>query len=806
MINALRGPLATLMLLLCSAAFAQVFDLRIDAGALDSALIELATQTDVQLIVDVGLLANHDVLALSGRYSLSQALTELLSGTDLMFEIADHTVRIGPGPEPLAAIGTVEIVAGVLDGVGASSDILATEQLVNYAAPGASLGGFGATRLRDIPRAVSVMTQQRMRDQHIVDVADALDRLPGLSLDERTLDRTIAHGRAFPLEDIQLDGGGLLHSFDNLLEGDLSAYDRVELLRGSDGVGIGYAGPGGLLNLVRKRPLDSPQLGIQAGMGSWSFRDVTIDVTGPLTRSRRLRGRSVLSMTSKDYFYATSDLSRQSLYLVAEADVAQGVLARSGVQWLRQRATPWPDEGFGGQELDQAELSRAQSLTLPWQFDDRNSRTLFAALDAHLLDVWFIELRADQVVTDTDELSASLVGYLDGESGDGLEFAYPMQIIGDRRQNLVRIQVKRLFELWGLEHALVLSSGRSREQLEDVVYADNGEYSEPFNLFEFQPSEIPRPSVDQLVDRYTSTLNRENVTLALSLKLWPRFELTSAWRWNKISSARGLGQQSFERDEDHHDALSYVALNAELTQKWSAFASTADVYSSNMGMHTESGNIPKPSTGRSFDVGLKFAALDDRAQAMLSWYRVELNHPHRYIGSSQDDPSCCYDSGADYRILSQGLDFEFAGRLGSRWRIATNYQFNRNWFAGADVYEHGATANKSVPKHLFKSWLNWSSRRWPLELGVGLHAQSRSNQFHIFQMSAEGQLIRTAMSQPGYARVDGRLHWAVSRGWSVSMNVENILDRHYFVAREFDFGSNLYGEPRRYRVSVRARW
>ena len=73
-------------------------------------------------------------------------------------------------------------------------------------------------------------------------------------------------------------------------------------------------------------------------------------------------------------------------------------------------------------------------------------------------------------------------------------------------------------------------------------------------------------------------------------------------------------------------------------------------------------------------------------------------------------------------------------------------------------------------------------------------------------MSAEGQLIRTAMSQPGYARVDGRLHWAVSRGWSVSMNVENILDRHYFVAREFDFGSNLYGEPRRYRVSVRARW
>lgn len=802
--HAVRGLLILCLLAFSVTSRAETFELSIGAGPLGQALVELAKAAEVQMIADIGDAATHPVPGLSGSYVLDAALEQLLKNTGLAFTIQAQTVRVWPS-SPERAIGTLQVSASPVAGAGNSSDILATEHLSDYAAPGATVGSLGAARLRDIPRMVSVMSHQRLVDQHVVDVTDALDRMPGLNLEEHTLDRSIAHARAFALQDIQLDGGGLLHSFNDILDGELSIYDRVELLRGSDGLGNGYASPGGLLNLVRKRPLDKPQLVTQASLGSWSFRDLMLDASGPLAMQGRVRGRAVVSSTSKDFFYATSQLQRQSLYGVVEAQASDDMQVRAGAQWSRRRATPWPEEGLLGQDAGQLPFARSQSFTTPWQFDNADARNLFGALDLRLPGDWQFQLHVDDIVTDFAQMNATLTGYLDIESGDGLEFAYPLRDTGVRRQSALRAQLRRGFWWREREHTISLSVDRSRERFDGRVYISGDEFSAPINIYAFDPYAVPVPQVDEHVYDYRYTYERRNVSLALSLRPWDALTVTTAWRWNAIQNHDSLSLD-FPDKRDQHNALSYVALNYALDSHWSVFASVADVYNSNMGLRTAGGHVPQPSTGRSLDAGVKYSTPDDATQASLAFYRVELDHPHRFVGVSEDDPRCCYDNNADYRILSQGLDAELIGRVGRRWRVSASYQFNRNWFAGADVFEDGAMANPTVPKHLFKFWLNGKVLPPQWELGLGLHAQSRSNRRPVVRLSPQGVPFMTSAAQAGYARVDARVQWSPSSTWSLALNVENVLDRHYFVAREFDFGANLYGEPRRVRASLRATW
>src|SRR5690606_9013789 len=136
--------------------------------------------------------------------------------------------------------------------------------------------------------------------------------------------------RAFPLTDHQVDGGAVRPDIESRFRGDLDIYDRIELLRGADGLGNGFASPAGLLNLVRKRPLDRRQIVVEAQGGSWDDYRGMLDISSPLGWDGRLRGRAVGSVTDRGFFYDTADLQRRSLYAVIEAALTPATVLAIG--------------------------------------------------------------------------------------------------------------------------------------------------------------------------------------------------------------------------------------------------------------------------------------------------------------------------------------------------------------------------------------------------------------------------------------------------------------------------------------------
>ena len=117
----------------------------------------------------------------------------------------------------------------------------------------------GASRLEldiiDIPQSVSVITDSQMSDFQLIDIDSVLDTATGINVERIETDRTYYTARGFDITNFQVDGVGLpLTSGNNHADEDTAIYDRIEVIRGANGLMTGVGNPSATINFIRKRP------------------------------------------------------------------------------------------------------------------------------------------------------------------------------------------------------------------------------------------------------------------------------------------------------------------------------------------------------------------------------------------------------------------------------------------------------------------------------------------------------------------------------------------------------------------------
>jgi outer-membrane receptor for ferric coprogen and ferric-rhodotorulic acid len=225
------------MSLACAAPDASPpYGLSIRAGlALEEALQELARQTGVQVVFFSKITAGRSAPELSGEYTLTAALTRLLEGSDLMFrQVNEHTVEVRRAPPRSARLPPkARQSTPASDNPLQEVTVIATaEQLVATRVP---------TPLQEIPQSISVISSEQIREQNSVDLGDVMENTPGIAvLKKDSLDVT-SYSRAFQVTSYHVDGGSALKPVGGLLGNlyaggnpDLSEFDHIEVLRGSD--------------------------------------------------------------------------------------------------------------------------------------------------------------------------------------------------------------------------------------------------------------------------------------------------------------------------------------------------------------------------------------------------------------------------------------------------------------------------------------------------------------------------------------------------------------------------------------------
>ncbi len=142
------------------------------------------------------------------------------------------------------------------------------------------------TALIRTPQSVSVITRDEMNDQDVQSVKQALRYTPGVMPDTRATfgGFDVMFARGFTL-DRYLDGLKLLGGA-NFTTPQIDPYDleRIDVLRGPVSTLYGQASPGGLVNMISKRPTSEPQGEVQLQVGRYDLVEAAFDLAGPLSK------------------------------------------------------------------------------------------------------------------------------------------------------------------------------------------------------------------------------------------------------------------------------------------------------------------------------------------------------------------------------------------------------------------------------------------------------------------------------------------------------------------------------------------
>jgi iron complex outermembrane receptor protein len=177
-------------------------------------------------------------------------------------------------------------VAQSNQGDAASKPETGTGPLQNgYVASQTTTGSKTDTPLREIPQSVSVVGKEQIRDQGAQSLQEALRYVPGVVADGYGLDSR-SDGVLIRGTEAAEYLDGLRRTFNYYTYNyrvDPYFMERIEVLRGPASVLYGQAPVGGIINSVSKRPQEEQQGEVTAQYGTFDFKQVRADFTGPLT-------------------------------------------------------------------------------------------------------------------------------------------------------------------------------------------------------------------------------------------------------------------------------------------------------------------------------------------------------------------------------------------------------------------------------------------------------------------------------------------------------------------------------------------
>lgn len=165
------------------------------------------------------------------------------------------SAMVGLASQPAIA-GTIELDPLNVEGTQPSADEN-TGQLGYTVKSTTSSTGMKLTP-RQTPQSVTTITQEQMADRQITNIEQALDSAPGVTMSKSEVGgRTEYRARGYPItnwktDGLQFQGGSDFSGAGSSLNMDM--YERIDIVRGANGLLGGTGDPSATVNLIRKRP------------------------------------------------------------------------------------------------------------------------------------------------------------------------------------------------------------------------------------------------------------------------------------------------------------------------------------------------------------------------------------------------------------------------------------------------------------------------------------------------------------------------------------------------------------------------
>ena len=609
-------------------------------------------------------------------------------------------------------------------------------------------------------KSVSVVTKEQIEKKQAMNLTDAIQGVAGVisaPLGRRGADDFIIRGQ-LSSDAIYVDGLRQAQASDS--PSNITGLERIEVVKGPDSMDFGQTAPGGIVNLVTKRPVQDDFNQLDLRYGSHNLRQIGVDTNHTIEGSDKAAWR--LNANYSDQDDATDHVYFKNFYISPSYNFDLGdqtdlsvIASYNHKEYVRQQGLP------------------VYGSILP-NSNGQVSRHLFIG-----------EPSVDPYLSDSIRIGYNLKHIFD----DGWTFKQNFAV-----QNS-RLDGQAVFISKSTANSSTITRQGRDQHYDDVNFSIDNNIAKTVELGNMQHHIML--GLDGMHD--TRDIWNYNCTITALNIYAPRYTnqdwcATKTLRSDSVETTLKTMGVYFKDQVDVTDRLN---INLGLRHDWASVdaksnyndnesSKSSQAFSGSIaGLYTYNdwvspyvsystsflpvtdvdvnGNVFDPEKAKQYEVGLKFQALDQRLQASLAWFDLT-----RFNVVSSDANGDKYQTGEEN---TQGIETELAVRILPNWVVSANYSYLPTArIVDSEISGYEGKRLNNVSEQMFNLNTRYQFNQGALQgwfIGAGVRSESKKSSY------------KYDYTLPGYALFDAEMGYDAG-SWQASVNAKNIFDKEYY--------------------------
>ena len=744
---------------------------QIPAGTLEDALNRFGRASGALLSFTQDQVQGLRSPGLDGRFEAREALQRLLAGTGL----APHqtpqggfTLRKAP-PAPAVAAGDAALPAVT---VTSQMDSAVQHYVGNERSASSKLG----STLRETPRAISIVTQEQLKNQAPKSIEQALSYTAGVSTEVTGADvrmtgamiRGFSDGSSYYKDGLRLFAAGTYGSWND----EIDELESIEVVKGPASVLFGQGRPGGVINVLSKRPSAEHVNSVGLSLGRYDRVQATADLGGALDDDGRLLYRLNLKARDSDGRTVGSRDDRIAIAPSLRWSISDSTQLTLLANYSNERGTPkswWPSLFSYPQIKDlPAHLTAGDP-----SFDrfNRDTRSLGYEFSHQTDSGWLLTQNLRYSTIDIDYRHIYAMDVLaDGRSVTRANLAQQTQ----GRTLTVDSRVQKDLAWGALQHRLVFG-------LDHVKYRERGGLGFGWDVpnLDLQAPVYGQAIAAPELEDSASDLRQTGIYTLNQLK-WERWIANLSLRHDKVHTTQ---LSTTQPHMDDRATTGSAGLLYQFDNGFAPYASYATSFDPVTGLQFD-GSTFKPRRGKQYEVGVKFQPAGSTTLLTASLFDLTQTHVST---QDPDHPRFSIQTG---EVRSTGIELEGRFAVTREVGALASYTYTDPRTTQSTRPAEIGRQTLQTSKHMASLWLDYRPRQVQ---GLMLAAGVRYKGASPYSVASNGQLN----TNTGVTLADLAVAYQTPR-YRVALNVNNLFDKKYFagifrgVDREATLSFNYY--------------
>lgn len=616
------------------------------------------------------------------HYKLVSALLLLISFASYSQETAENTQNFTNNEVTTTLNDTVKNKKGEV-----LQEVIVTS---NQQKSPVSVGKAGIMPM-DLPQSTAVINQAILQEQQVSSMTDLLKNVNGVYIMGTTggyQEEIASRGAALASSNTFKNG---VRYFSGMRT-EMSGIEKAEFLKGNAAILFGNVAPGGVMNLVTKKP--KFKFGGEAGFKFGSFNAIkpTFDIYDVVGKSKKMAFRVNGSYEKADSY--RKEVSSESFYFNPSFLVKVGEKTQLLVEgdFLKDRKTP--DFGAGIINYEIVDIPRDRFLGVTWGYFDGKQASATATLTHELSSKWDLSFINGFRYYETDLFSNNRPNAAGGTVAADGNWTRSLQRNQVQDNYFIQqLDLKGNFNTGKIGHQFLVGVDNEIYQTKTTAYKTFANY-DTINIFnDYNPADeaaIPTMELNTLttapIKRF-GVYTQDLISFSKYIKVLAGVRYTYQDTKNEVYKYGVASTPSVPNPtilKYYDDAFSpRVGLILQPSENHTIFGSYSNSFQVNTG-NDINGNALKPSIIDQYEIGIKNKFFNERLFVNATVYQITNSN----LAQTSLTDSNVRELAGETR--SQGVELDIVANPAKGLSIMAGYSFNETKYIKSNTYLVGS--------------------------------------------------------------------------------------------------------------------